>query len=208
MHKLILSFKGKILKVFQAESHRCYIGREEDCDIQIDNLAVAAHHIKFHFSDEQVTFDILETGSTLLLNHKQLDQQTGIKIQPGDEIAIGKHVLCYQWEDIDAHEEEEETKDEVFTTAPKYMENGWLQVLSGPKMGRTMHLNKVRIRIGNANSKGAMITSRPDGYYLSSLDNTQTVKLNNQGIDDDSVNLQDGNTIQIGDTEMLFFIQQ
>ena len=75
-------------------------------------------------------------------------------------------------------------------------------------MGRTMHLNKARIRIGTEDSKGAMITSRHDGYYLSALDNTQAVKLNNNNIDDNSVNLQDGNTIKIGDTEMLFFIQE
>jgi hypothetical protein len=71
-----------------------------------------------------------------------------------------------------------------------------------------MQLNKTSVQIGAANSKVALITNRKDGYYLSVLDNEIHVKVDNHDIGDNVVPLQDGNTIHIGDMEMLFFTQQ
>jgi predicted component of type VI protein secretion system len=138
------------------------------------------------------------------LNNKRPDKNTNIEIKRGDEISIGKHVVSYRWENA-ASDKLPSTMNEAI---PRNVQNGWLQVLSGPKMGRTMQLNKTRFRIGSSDTHGAMITSRDDGYYLASLDNTRSVKVDNHNIGDTSVNLQDGNTIQVGDMEMLFFIQE
>jgi len=203
MHKLILSFKGKIQKVFIPETDQCRIGRQADCDIQIDNLAVAPAHATIHFRGEQVSLDIVSSESPVLLNNKTPDSNVNIEINRGDEISIGKHVISYRWENS-ADQEAPSTTSEL---SPRNTQNAWLQILSGPKMGRTMQLNKPRLRIGSSTNKGAMITCRHDGYYLSALDNTRSVKLDNHCIDDASVTLQDGNTIQVGDMEILFFIQ-
>lgn len=208
MHKLILSFKGRILKVFIPESERCSIGRQADCDIQIDNLAVAPLHARIHFHGQHVRMDLEDPENHVLINNKVTESKSDITLARGDEITIGKHLLTYQWEDSiwnnTIHDEAEKITQKIIT--PPAL-NGWLQILSGSKMGRTMPLDKSRFRIGGTSSKGAIITHRDDGYYLSALDTHCAVKLNNDCIDDSSVILKDGNTIQVGDTEMLFFIQ-
>lgn len=203
MHKLILSFKGRILKVFIPESEHCRIGRRDDCDIQIDNLAVAPLHACLHFHHQQVTMDLADPEHPILLNNKPPEKQSDIPLQRGDEICIGKYSLHYQWE----NSARDETNNTPQDTATPNTLNGWLQILSGSKMGRTMHLNKSRFRIGGTSGNGALITHRQDGYYLSTLDTTCSVTLNNNRIDDTSIMLQDGNTIKVDDTEMLFFIQ-
>jgi len=213
MHKLILSFKGRIQKIFIPETDQCRIGRQADCDIQIDNLAVAPVHANIHFCGENVALDIVSTESPVLLNNKKPDKNTNIEINRGDEISIGKHMISYHWENkVGENDTSENTVgEEVPSTTgeltPHSTQNAWLQILSGPKMGRTMQLTKPRLKIGSSTNKGAMITSRHDGYYLSALDDTHSVMLDNHCIQDDSVNLQDGNTIQVGDMEILFFIQ-
>ena len=203
MHKLILSFKGRIQKVFIPEGITCSIGRAPDCDISIDNLAVEPLHATIHLFEHEASLST-HPENHVLINNSKPETFQNIELAQGDEITIGKHTLTYIWES------EQPGKKVPSTSAIKQQteQTSWLQIMNGPKMGRTMQLSKSSLQIGAANSKVALISSRKDGYYLSVLDNDIPVKVDNHDIGDNVVPLQDGNTIRIGEMEMLFFTQQ
>ena len=84
---------------------------------------------------------------------------------------------------------------------------GITQFMSGPKMGKTLKLDKSYIRIGKTGKAGAMITCRNDGYYIAHLEGDLPVKVDNHEIGDNRTLLKNGDTIEIADLKMLFFTQ-
>lgn len=203
MHKLILSFKGRIQKVFLPETEKCLVGRQPDCEIYIDNLAVEPAHAMIQFKPDEARISAVKKENIILINNKKYENTEDIKLVTGDELTIGKHTLVYLWENKDS---------DVNTTTTKMMphtiKTAWLQMMNGPKMGRTMQLNKPSLRIGTSTDKGVLITSRNGGYYLSHLGDEMAVEVNNQKIGSNNIHLQDGNTIRIGDMEILFYTQE
>jgi predicted component of type VI protein secretion system len=203
VHKLILSFKGKIQKVHIPKGVACSIGRAHDCDISIDNLAVEPLHATIHLMEHEASLST-HPENRVLVNNMEPANFNNIELRRGDEISIGKHIITYLWETELTGKEEPSTSNPPRQTK----QNGWLQIMNGPKMGRTLQLNKANLQIGAADGKVALITNRQDGYYLSVLDNDVSVTVDNHDIGDNVVPLQNGNTISVGDMEMLFFIQE
>jgi pSer/pThr/pTyr-binding forkhead associated (FHA) protein len=91
-----------ILKDIPLDKPLVTIGRKMDNDVVIDNLAVSGHHAKV--VEENGTHFIEDTGSTngTFLNETKISKQ---RLQPGDQIRVGKHVLVYE--------------DETATSKPK-----------------------------------------------------------------------------------------
>ncbi len=204
MHKLILSFKGRIQKVLTPEGNSCSIGRSPDSDIAIDNLAVEPQHAILHFTDHEASISTTRVQNHILINNARPAEHQDIALAHGDEISIGKHTLTYQWENELTDKQIPSDIEPPRQTAHE----GWLQIMNGPRMGRTLQLNKPSMQIGAASGKVALITNRNDGYYLSILDKDISVKVNNNDIGDSVVPLHNGNTIRVGDMEMLFFTQE
>jgi serine/threonine-protein kinase len=69
------------------------IGRKEDNDLVIDNLAVSSRHARIDQIDD--TFVIQDTESTngIFLNGEKVTQH---QLQHGDQVLIGKHCLLFQ----------------------------------------------------------------------------------------------------------------
>jgi pSer/pThr/pTyr-binding forkhead associated (FHA) protein len=93
MPKLVLKFGGMVLKEIPLDKPQVSIGRKMDNDVVIDNLAVSGHHARvveangIHF--------IEDTGSTngTYLNDIRITKQ---RLQAGDQIRVGKHILVYE----------------------------------------------------------------------------------------------------------------
>jgi len=102
MPKLLLKFSGMVLKDIPLDKPQVTIGRKMDNDVVIDNLAVSGHHAQV--VEENGTYFIEDTGSTngTFLNDAKITKQ---RLQPGDQIRVGKHVLIYE--------------DETATSKPK-----------------------------------------------------------------------------------------
>ena len=102
MPKLRLKFSGMVLKDFPLDKPQLTIGRKMDNDIVIDNLAVSGHHARV--VEENGTHYIEDTGSTngTFINDMKIAKQ---RLQPGDQIRVGKHLLVYE--------------DETATSKPK-----------------------------------------------------------------------------------------
>ncbi|MCK4951589.1 MAG: FHA domain-containing protein [Gammaproteobacteria bacterium] len=198
MHKLTLSFKGRTLKVFHITGNQTLIGRSPDCDIPIDNLAVSPTHARVSFENDEVTITDISNDKTLRVNDKKTDKHT---LAHGDVIQIGKHTLTYTVE-VSTLDESSFTN-----TSAENLSNvsGWLQFMSGPKLGRTMRLDRALTRLGKTGKQSAMVASRNGQYYISHLEGEQCTKVKGRDIGEQSVQLKEGDTVQIGDIKMMFF---
>lgn len=92
MARLILTFNKQVIKEFPALEESITIGRNEDNTVVIDNLAVSGYHARIDKagSDFLLT-DLQSTNGTFVNNEKVVTR----KLQHGDKIIIGKHMLLF-----------------------------------------------------------------------------------------------------------------
>ena len=218
MSKLTLSFKGKVLRVFPLHQGVTEIGSDESCLIHIDSLAVEPKHarIETHGSDS-ILFDQKSDEGTYI-NQTRITEH---KLKDGDVIRIGKHNLLYTYEEVsqlDANEsstsidihpvmEELETREQQEKFQTQASKQGWLQILNGQNLGKTLSLNRSMTNLGKPGVATAVITKRGDGYFISHLEGKFPPTVGNESIGDRSIKLKDGDTIKIGNIKMQFYLE-
>lgn len=198
VYKLTLSFKGRILKVLPVGEQGLSIGRDPDCDLHIDNLGLSPVHARLMAQGNGLVLVPTSVSGGVLVNGKAVQAEQ--PVVHGDTIQIGKHTLSV------ARDHTARPADANDAQAP--LQEGWLQFLSGPKLGRTLRLDRSLVRLGKTGSHSAMIASRGDGFYISHLEGDRPTRVGEQVVSEESMRLNNGDTIQIGDTKMLFFIKQ
>ena len=105
MAKLIISFKGAPVAEHELNSGEMVIGRKDDCDIQIDSLAVSGRHAKvITTAGGTVLEDLNSTNGTFVNNQKV----STYSMKNGDIVQIGKHTITYVTGLVSAAEEEED----------------------------------------------------------------------------------------------------
>ena len=82
-----------------------------------------------------------------------------------------------------------------------------MQILTGQNLGKTMSLKRTLTNLGKPGVATAVITRRHDGYFISHLEGKMTPMVGNQPIGDQSVKLNDGDTITIGNIKMQFYLE-
>lgn len=90
---LTLVFGRDILGTFAVNKHKIIIGRAEDCDIVIDNLAVSRHHAIIEKKGIDITVNDLDSNNGTFINGQRILAATPLSF--GDEIGIGKHILAF-----------------------------------------------------------------------------------------------------------------
>ena len=218
MSKLTLSFKGTILKVFPILRGQMLIGHNPACHLHIDSLALAPEHARIDTQDQTSILVDLDSEQGTFVNQKRIDKHL---LEDGDIIRVGKHTLQYIFEEVadlssvdDVHmsnanitqpttpiaQKGEETTDHV-------LKNGWLQILNGQNLGRTLSLNRSMTNLGKPGVATAVITRRDGAYFLSHLEGKRPPSIDEEPIGDRSYELHDGNTIQIGNIKMQFYME-
>ncbi|MBN2466673.1 MAG: FHA domain-containing protein [Deltaproteobacteria bacterium] len=93
MPKLVLKFKDAILKEISLDKDTIAIGRVDDNDIKIDNMAVSGHHAKL--IRENGDFVLIDLGSLngTYVNGKKVSKWI---LRHNDLITIAKHSLTFQ----------------------------------------------------------------------------------------------------------------
>jgi pSer/pThr/pTyr-binding forkhead associated (FHA) protein len=106
MAKLILKFKDTTLREFPIVKSTVIIGRTDNNDIKIDNLAVSRQHTKiWQKGDHYIVEDLGSLNGTFVNNRKV--KKDILKDQ--DEILVGKHTLIF----IDEEEKPVEVRKDV-----------------------------------------------------------------------------------------------
>ncbi len=213
MAKLTLTFNGKPIRAYQFEAGDLIsIGRSDENEIQIDSLAVGPVHAEIEIGDKESVVNSKQTDFPVQVNNAQITRH---KLQHGDQISIGKHIL-YFTEDTAVLEtpfshssvspgetEYQLLNDELKQSSPSI--DGQLQILNGRNIGRVVSLKGGLTRLGKPETGVAVIARRKDGFYIASLDGAGQIKLNNQPIPDKSIKLTPGDLLEIDGTEMQFF---
>lgn len=90
---LTLVFGRDILETYDINGSRTIIGRADDCNVVIDNLAVSRHHVIIEETENGYLINDLDSNNGTFVNGRRIFEPTPLNF--GDEIAIGKHVLLF-----------------------------------------------------------------------------------------------------------------
>jgi len=222
--KLTLSFKTKVLKIFPLQQGSMDIGSDTQCPIYIDSLAVEDRHARIETVDFHATITDMGTKEGTFVNQKRITEH---KLNDGDIIRVGKHTLTYKYqqdanikpielnesperlaiEPLPEKEGPEGITGELETPLKDQNLKGWLQILNGQNLGKTLSLNKSMTNIGKPGVATAVITRRQDGYFISHLEGKRPPKVSGEPINDRSIKLNDGETITIGNINMQFYLE-
>lgn len=92
MARLILTFNKQVIKEIPALKESVTIGRNDDNTVVIDNLAVSGYHARIDKAgSDYVLTDLQSTNGTFVNQEKVVSH----KLQHGDKVIIGKHVLHF-----------------------------------------------------------------------------------------------------------------
>ncbi len=112
MFKLVLKFQDAVLEEYTFEKTPVTIGRREDNDVVIDNMAVSGHHAIIEEEDpNHYVLADLESLNGTFVNEKKITRE---KIFDSDTLIVGKHVLSFmdlRPQDERPSREPEEAKD-------------------------------------------------------------------------------------------------
>lgn len=205
------------------------IGRLENNDIVIENLAVSGHHAKIDSVGEKFLLTDLNSKNGTFINEQAITQPHWL--QHGDIVIIGKHYLVFSYgTDEDQPDEEDSAMQQTMVMDTenyrKMMEKsaaakasgekeqiGVLSILSGGE--GEIELIKKLTKIGkNASSDivvtgltigqtAATISKRPNGYHLSYVGGLSKPKVNGKAVKE-SVLLNQFDTIELGSLKMQF----
>jgi len=90
---LTLVFGREVLGTYDISKESMIIGRADDCDIVIDNLAVSRHHSIIEKREGVFTINDLDSNNGTFVNGQPITEPTALNF--GDEIGLGKHVLVF-----------------------------------------------------------------------------------------------------------------
>jgi pSer/pThr/pTyr-binding forkhead associated (FHA) protein len=235
MAKLALSLNGVVQGEYQLDKERLSIGRKADNDIPIDNLAVSGKHaLVITILDDSFLEDLGSTNGSYV-NGKLIKKHA---LKDGDVIAIGKHEMKYVNKLATADDDEFEktmlikpgsasaavaaaqaAEKAVASVAPAAapaapaaagggMPLGRLTVLNGPIAGKELELTKAIITLGKPGTQVAVISRRPQGYFLTHIESDGDGKryptVNGEPIGPKAYQLKDSDLIELAGIKMEF----
>ena len=83
---------------------------------------------------------------------------------------------------------------------------GHLQVLSGTNSGRELSLNKALTTLGKPGEQVAVITKRPNGYFITHVEGERLPKVNGQNVGLQAYALSDHDVIDMAGAKMEFYL--
>jgi pSer/pThr/pTyr-binding forkhead associated (FHA) protein len=233
---LTLLFKENTIAVYRvAKGKSVTIGRKEDNDIQIENLAVSGHHAKIDSVGDGYLLTDLKSKNGSFVNNELVSSHW---LQQGDSVTIGKHTLTFSYDDYEKKPDESEGKMDqtmvmdtdtyrkmVGKTDKELAEArekakvavGVLSYLAGG-VGEVKLTNRIT-KIGKSPSseivvKGIMmgstavvISRKPKGYSLSYVDGMTKPKVNGMVVKE-SVDLKEFDIIELGSAKFQFVINK
>ena len=235
MAKLVLSMNGVVQGEYELNQERLTIGRKPDNDIQIDNLSVSGKHaLIITILDDSFMEDLGSTNGSYV-NGKLVKKHA---LKDGDVIAIGKHELKYVNEHATADDDDFEktmiikpgsasaavaaaqAAEKAVSSASGGeakpaaapagggMPLGRLTVLNGPIAGKELELTKALITLGKPGTQVAVISRRPQGYFLTHIESDGDGKrypvVNGEAIGAKAYQLKDSDLIELAGIKMEF----
>jgi pSer/pThr/pTyr-binding forkhead associated (FHA) protein len=219
MEKLVILSDGVVRKEILLNKKELSIGRDPNCDVYLDDPLVSRQHAKMVQIFEDYFLEDLESTNGTLLNHRKVSKHV---VRQGDILKIGSYELrVLGAENAEGLEASGDELDKTVSIRPKQAvakqrteirgrtKPGWVRHLGGPNKGETVPLNKSLVTIGRPGEKVAVITRRPQGFFLLHLGGDSFPALNGKPVKRGGVELHHGDIIEIDDTRVqVFFGEQ
>ena len=225
---LVLTLNQSVLGDFSLEKERLLIGRKPENDIQVDNLAVSGQHAAIITILNDSFLEDLDSTNGTFVNGKLVKKHA---LKHGDVITIGKHELKYVNDEATTDDQDfektmiirpgmashaaaaakaEETAPPPPAGASSQMPDGEMplgkiQVLSGPGAGKELELKKALITLGRPGDQVAVITRRPQGYYITHVEGKHPL-VNGDTIGAQAHALKDHDVVELAGVKMEFFV--
>lgn len=214
MAKFTVYFKDKPIFSGIYDSGVVHIGRDDTNELVVDSLAVAPAHAVAVIKDGGCIIKQLNEKFPLLVNNQPSKEW---HLQNNDVINVGKHYIVYNTTEFfhePVHSSPTQSSmdpdlallNEKLEGAAKLQE-GKLQVMDGPHIGRILTLKKAMTRLGHEGAGVVVIARRKDGYYVSALQGHDGLQLNRQPLGERTVLLQNNDVIVVDKTPMQFFLE-
>ena len=216
MAKLIVTLDDKLINVISIEKTRMTLGRRPYNDIMVDNLAVSGEHAAIQAIGAEFYVEDLNSTNGTYINGKKVKRQI---LQNGDQIELGKYVLKYINEPIEAKDNAQtngqnigadEPNTNVDDTLNQFEKTGFaevyiaVKVVSGPAIGKEIPLVKVVTTIGKPGEAVIAITKRPKNYVVAHVEGAVQPTLNGVPFGIDAVPLKNGDLFELAGTAMEF----
>jgi pSer/pThr/pTyr-binding forkhead associated (FHA) protein len=225
MPTLLLKFKDKNLRRFWFKKGASVtIGRSEENNIIIENLAVSNNHAKLDSVGDNYILTDLNSKNGTFVNEVPVSSHW---LQNGDVITIVKHKLVFtladdeeqllNTTDMDQITAKASNRYQTTTSEGKTDQAGILTYLTGGE--GDIELNKKLIRVGKNSSSdivvsGLMvaqtaftISNRPNGYFLNYVAGIIKPRINGKTVKD-LVRLQEFDIIDIGPIKLQFLYKK
>ena len=225
---LVLTLNQSVLGEFSLDKERLLIGRKPENDIQVDNLAVSGQHAAIITILNDSFLEDLDSTNGTFVNGKLVKKHA---LKHGDVITIGKHELKYVNDDATTDDQDFEktmiirpgmashaaAAAKAEETAPpppagigsqvaaEDMPLGKIQVLSGPGAGKELELKKALITLGRPGVQVAVITRRPQGYFITHVEGKHPL-VNGDSIGAQAHALKDHDVGELAGVKMAFFV--
>lgn len=240
MAKLVMSINGEVKSEYPLNKKRIKIGRKASNDIRLDNLGVSGNHALIvtiledsfledlgstngsYVNGKLIKKHALKDGDIIAIGKHELKyvvepSKTGedefertMVIKPGTSgAAVTTAQVSQPTEKTDG--DNTSTYDEN-TKITKVMPLAQLTVLDGPIIGKTLKLTKALITLGKPGTQVAVISRRPNGYFLTHIDSDGDGKryplVNGQPIGPDVYSLKQNDVIELAGVNIRFSLLQ
>lgn len=235
MAKLIFSLDDTILNEFQLDKGLISVGRRPSNDIHIDNLAVSGEHAVIlkrgkdfyvedlgstngtQVNDEMVKSHLLQAGDLIEFGKYQLKyvNEEALRDDGGSEAAFEKTIMIRPSAmkvtasaPITPAPETQVATAETSTIASDaiFIAVGRIQVLNGSSAGRELVLNKALTTLGKTGVQVAVITKRPNGYFITHVEGKVFPIINGTSTSTQAFALSDHDVIELAGVKMEFYL--
>lgn len=229
MAKVQLSLEGKLLAEYPLDKERTVVGRRSRCDVHIDNMAISGEHAAIVTIGNDSFLEDLESTNGTKVNGKPIKKYV---LQHRDVIELGKYQLTYVNENQPSLESAltqvplrkmealmqaskpsqspaaAKSKMDTEATQPVApMQFGRLKMLDGGDAGKVVSLNRALLTLGESGKQLAVVTRRPQGYFLTHVEGECPPVVNHNPIGLQAYQLQDQDVIEVAGARMLFYYQ-
>ncbi len=209
MAKLTVFFKDKAIHSGLFEQGIVHIGRDETNDLTIDSLAVAPAHAVIIIRDDECTIKQLNDEFPLIINGKKIK---ACNLNNNDMISMGKHDIIFNTAEFVESSTLNSLIDEDVKSLNQEIDNELhlpaanLQIMTGSNIGKILQLKKSMTRLGHNGNGVIAISKRKEGYFVSVLENSGMITVNNEPLNDKSLKLNTNDVLVIDNTSLQFFL--